>query len=204
MSLPDIDCDVPVKSRDQYIQYIRDKYGHDKVAQIATYGRMQGRAALCDDLRVNDRCSPFEIKEITKFIPDEAKIADDLQEMKEEEGESSIIQWALENNDKKMRQWCYLEDGQMRGPLAKDFAQAKRLEGTKRGMSKHAAGIVISTNTLAEVCPLVYDGKTKTQIAALEMKDLESLGLVKLDVLGVAVLDKIQDCVSIIRHGITS
>ena len=68
---------------------------------------------------------------ITKSIPDEAKIADELQEMKDEDGQASIIRWALENNGKQLKEWCYLDDeGELQGPLAKRFEQAIRLEGS--------------------------------------------------------------------------
>src|SRR5690606_20379226 len=126
-------------------------------------------------------------------IPDEAKIADDLQLMKEETGESSIIRWALENNSDKLSEWCTLNDnGELEGPLAARFAQAIRLEGTKSNQSKHASGIVIAPETLSNVCPMVYDSKNKTQVAGLEMADLESIGMIKFDILGVAVLDKVM------------
>jgi DNA polymerase III alpha subunit len=134
------------------------------------------------------------MNKITKYIPDEAKIADELQEMKEETGEASIIRWALENNVDKLKEWCYLlEDGTLSGPLAKRFEQAIRLEGTKSNQSKHAAGVVISQEKLSEICPMVYDSKNKQLIAGMEMQDLESLGVIKFDILGIAMLDKIMN-----------
>jgi DNA polymerase III alpha subunit len=134
-----------------------------------------------------------EMNRITKNIPDEAKIADELQEMKEETGEASIIRWALENNVDKLKEWCYiLEDGTLGGPLSKRFEQAIRLEGTKSNQSKHAAGVVISQEKLSDICPMVYDSKNKQAIAGMEMQDLEALGVIKFDILGIAMLDKIM------------
>ena len=123
----------------------------------------------------------------------EAKIDDELQEMKEDTGEASIIRWALENESDKLKEWCHLdENGQMQGPLAKRFEQAIRLEGTKVTQSKHAAGVVIADSDLSTICPTVYDTKTNSKIAGMEMEDLESIGVVKFDILGVAMLDKMM------------
>ena len=145
ISMPDIDIDVPINKREEIISYIKNQYGEDKVSQMITFNTMKGRGALKEVLRVYGNITFDEMNKITKFIPDEAKIADELQEMREDTGEASIIRWALENNVDKLKEWCYINDeGQLSGPLAKRFEQAMRLEGTKSNQSKHAAGIVIS------------------------------------------------------------
>lgn len=191
ISLPDIDIDVPINKRENIIEYVKNKYGHDQVSQMITYNTMKGRGALKEVLRVYGNISFEEMNNITKNIPDEAKIADELQEMKEETGESSIIRWALENNVDKLKEWCYLnDDGSLAGPLSKRFEQAIRLEGTKSNQSKHAAGVVISSQPLEGICPMVYDAKNEQTIAGMEMQDLEYLGVIKFDVLGLAFLDK--------------
>ena len=201
ISMPDIDIDVPINKRENIISYIRNKYGHDNVSQMITFNTMKGRGALKDVLRAYGNITFEEMNNITKHIPDEAKIADELQEMKEETGEASIIQWALENNSKELSQWCYLQDdGSLAGPLAKRFEQAIRLEGTKTNQSKHAAGVAISSTTLGDICPMIYDTKTGQQIAGMEMSDLESLGIVKFDVLGVAFLDKIMGIQKLLKE----
>lgn len=193
VSMPDIDVDVPINKRENVVEYIKNKYGHDKVSQMITFNTMKGRGALKEVLRVYGNISFEEMNRITKNIPDEAKIADELQEMKEETGEASIIRWALENNVDKLKEWCYiLEDGTLGGPLSKRFEQAIRLEGTKSNQSKHAAGVVISQEKLSDICPMVYDSKNKQAIAGMEMQDLESLGVIKFDILGIAMLDKIM------------
>ena len=194
ISMPDIDVDVPINKRENIIQYIKDKYGINKVSQMITFNTMKGRGALKEVLRVYGNISFEEMNNITKCIPDEAKIADQLQEMKDDYGESSIIRWALENSGDKLKQWCYLSDNdELMGPLAKRFEQAIRLEGTKSNQSKHAAGIVISNENLSTLCPMVYDTKNKQMIAGMEMQDLETLGIIKFDILGVAMLDKVMD-----------
>jgi DNA polymerase-3 subunit alpha len=203
ISMPDIDVDVPINKREEIIQYIKDKYGHDKVSQMVTFNTIKGRGALKDVLRVYGNISFEEMNRITKNIPDEAKIADELQEMKEETGEASIIRWALENNSEKLKEWCYIDDnGDLQGPLAKRFEQAIRLEGTKSNQSKHAAGIAISSEPLDQICPMVYDSKNDQLIAGMEMQDLEGLGIIKFDILGIAYLDKIMTIQDLLQEGV--
>jgi DNA polymerase-3 subunit alpha len=193
VSMPDIDVDVPIDKRDIIINYIKDKYGHENVAQMITFTTLKGRGALKEVLRVHNNISFEEMNNITKHIPDEAKIADELQEIKEEEGTASIIKWALENNPEKFKEWCEIDSsGQLTGPLAKRFEQAIRIEGTKFHQSKHAAGIAISATALSKICPMIFDTKTEQLISGLEMNDLESLGVIKFDILGIALLDKIM------------
>ena len=202
ISMPDIDVDVPIDKRETIIEYIKNKYGSNRVSQMITFNTMKGRGALKEVLRVYGNVSFEEMNRITKNIPDEAKIADELQEMKEDTGEASIIRWALENNVDKLKEWCYIsKEGELAGPMAKRFEQAIRLEGTKSNQSKHAAGVVISSEDLKLVCPMVYDSKNKQSIAGMEMQDLESLGIIKFDILGIAMLDKIMTISSILHNG---
>jgi DNA polymerase-3 subunit alpha len=205
ISMPDIDVDVPINKREIIIDYIKNKYGHDKVSQMVTFNTIKGRGALKDVLRVYGNISFDEMNKITKNIPDESKIADELQEMKEETGEASIIRWALENNADKLKEWCYIDDNnELQGPLAKRFEQAIRLEGTKSNQSKHAAGIAISSEPLNSICPMVYDSKNEQLIAGMEMQDLESIGIIKFDILGVAMLDKIMTIQDLLKEGVKS
>jgi len=202
ISMPDIDIDVPINKREDIISYIKNKYGHDKVSQMITFNTMKGRGALKDVLRVYGNITFDEMNNITKFIPDEAKIADELQEMKEETGEASIIRWALENHADDLSTWCSLNDkGELVGPLSKRFEQAIRLEGTKTNQSKHAAGVAISSKPLGEMCPMVYDNRNNQTIAGMEMQDLESIGIIKFDILGIAMLDKIMTVQELLSKG---
>ena len=94
--MPDIDIDVPVSKRDEIIDYIKEKYGVSQVAQMITFQTMMGRSAMKDVLRTYGDISFEEMNRITENIPDKADIAEDLQEMMQETGESSIIRWSLE------------------------------------------------------------------------------------------------------------
>lgn len=207
-ALPDIDMDFEKNAREGIIAYTRQNFGHDKVAQMITFTRMQGCGALKEVLRARAACSFEEMNKITEFIPDEAEIADQLQVMKEADkkaggdGEASIIQWALENHPEQLKAWAYIDDNSnIQGPMGKLFEQAIRIEGTKKSQSKHASGIVISQHALAECCPMVYDSSTEEMICGMEMNDLEAMGHIKFDILGVAALDKIHGVLNLLRTG---
>ena len=202
VSMPDIDMDVPINQREQVIEYIKDKYGSDNVSQMITFNTLKGRGALKDVLRVYGDVTFDEMNQITKNIPDEAKIADELEQMKDEYGDASIIRWALENRVDNLKNWCYIDkQGNLSGPFAKRFEQAMRLEGTKVNQSKHAAGVVITDKKLETICPMIFDTKTKQPIAGMEMNDLEYLGIIKFDVLGIAMLDKVMNISNTLRYG---
>ena len=191
VSLPDIDMDVPGKKRDDVILYLKDKYGHDHVSQMITFGRLQGRSAIKEVLRVNEACSFSEMNAITKSVPNEAEISDQLAEMDEED--RSIIRWALINRPDDLRDFCQVtEDGKLEGDYAEYFQQAIDIEGTFKTQGKHAAGVVISKEPLHSVCPMVKQRGSTEKIAGLEMTDLEALGHVKFDVLGITLLDKLM------------
>ena len=192
VSLPDIDVDVPAEHRDEIIDYIKQKYGHENVSQMITFGRLQGRAALKEVLRINDVVSFAEMNEITKSIPNEAEISDQLELMEDK----SIINWTLENDGEQLKNWCMKkDDGSLEGPLSDIFKQAIKIEGTNKSQGKHAAGVIISKNRLRDICPMVED-KNKQMIAAFEMNDLESQGHVKFDILGIDLLSKIMDIIN--------
>lgn len=186
--IPDIDLDVPSQHRDEVIAYIIQKYGTTNVSQMATFGSLMGRSALKEVLRIEEAASFAEMNEITEWIPDQAQIADEL----EQTGEESIIRWALTNRGDKLSQWCVLnEDGTLEGPLAEYFAKAIAIEGTHKSQGKHAAGVIISSEPLTQCCPMVRD-KDGEPVAGMEMGDLESIGLVKFDILGLNLIDKLM------------
>jgi len=189
VSLPDIDVDVPAEHRDEIIDYIRQKYKSENVSQMVTFGRLQGRAALKEVLRINDAVSFAEMNEITKSIPNEADISDQLEAMEDR----SIIKWSLINDSDSLKEWCTMdEDESLDGPLSLLFDQAIKIEGTNKSQGKHAAGVIIAKEPLKDICPMTLD-KNKQMIAAFEMNDLESQGHVKFDILGIDLLSKIMD-----------
>jgi DNA polymerase-3 subunit alpha len=167
-----------------------DKYGHENVSQMITYGRLQGRSALKEVLRINKACGFAEMNAMTKPIPDEAAISDQLELMDEED--RGIIRWTLINDPESLRQFCHIdENGELKGDYAPFFDQAMRLEGTYKNLGKHAAGVVISKYPLSTVCPML-PSKDGERIAGFEMNNLADIGLVKLDVLAVVLFDKLM------------
>lgn len=192
-SLPDIDVDIPKRARDNTIQYIVNKFGRNKVSQIATYQTLMGRAAIKAVLRAKNSCSFTEMNEITKNIEDKAKIADELQEMKERGEEPSVIMWALENRGHKLKEWVELDGDNIVGSLGNEFKMAIALEGTKSSVSKHAAGLVIGNEPLSNNFSMIWDEKSKSQIIGTEYEDAEKLGACKLDLLSLSSLDRIED-----------
>ena len=97
------------------------------------------------------------------------------------------------NQPDVLKDYCKInKDGSLEGQYAKLFEQAIRIEGTYKSQGKHAAGVVISSRNLSEVCPMVRETKGAERIAGMEMTDLESMGHVKFDILGVNLLDKIM------------
>lgn len=189
VSLPDIDIDFPPSIREDVILYIKNKYGESRVCQMLTFGRLQGRSILKEVLRVNESCSPDQMNKITKDIPDEAEISDQLENMEH----PSILMWSLQNIPDKLSAYCWIDDSEkLQGEYAKEFEQAMRLEGVFKSQGKHAAGVVISSEKLDKVCPMIKPSRGDEKIAGMEMADLEAIGCVKFDILGVSLLEKIQ------------
>lgn len=186
---PDIDCDFPVGRRDEVYDYICSKYGKDRVCHIVTFGRMQGKSAIKEVLRVHDACNFDTMNKIAACLPDEAEIADKLQEANED----SIIRWTLNHTPEALEEYCRLEsDGSFSGEYGSFFAQAARIEGTLKSQGKHASGIIISADKLDDVCPMLRDKKGAEKIAGVDMNDLASMGQVKFDLLGISLLDKLM------------
>ena len=197
VSLPDIDVDFPPDYRDDVIDYLREKYGSSQVCQMLTFGRLAGRSILKEVLRVNESCSFDQMNEITKKIPNEASISDLLEEM----DEPSVIRWALENDKNALIDYCWIDDdGDLQGEYAKVFEQAMRMEGIFKTQGKHAAGVVIASHNLEKICPMVKASRGDEKIAGMEMGDLESIGCVKFDILGVSLLSKISKTVGEINN----
>lgn len=188
VSYPDIDVDFPINFRDKIVSYIRNKYGVNHTSQISTYGSLKGRGALTEVLRITGACDNFTIKRITENLPEEHKISDKL----EEDDETSIINWTLNNEPKILEEYCVKDDnGELLGDYSQYFKQAIKLEGTYKSIGTHAAGVVITSENLLETCPMSLDehGSMKS---ILDMKSMEDMGLIKFDILGLATLDKLM------------
>lgn len=192
IELPDIDTDFPSDDRDKVIEYIREKYGRNRVANVCTFGRMMGASILKEIFRVHNACSFAEANRITKDFPQESKIAGDLEEDEKESGTYSIIKWILENKSEVLQDYCQLVDDKLTGQYSSYFEQAIRMEGIIKNQGKHAAGIVISNSPLNNICPMIHDKTSDNKITGLDMDSLKKIGCVKFDILSTTILDKVQ------------
>ena len=197
-SLPDIDLDFRKQDRETVIEYVKKKYGEDKVAHICTFGRIMGRGALKEVLRAHEVTSFTEMNRICEGIENESKISDQLGDMKDAKEKPSAILWSLRNQPKDLQEWCHLEDGELNGNYAKYFQQAMRIEGVIKTQGIHAAGVIISESPLVEVCPLVHNKNSEDLVTGCEMNACENLGLVKCDFLGLVTLDEISRSLELI------
>ncbi len=179
-SMPDIDSDFCIERRGELIDYVTQKYGPEKVAQIITFNRMTSKAILKDVGRVLE--IPYaEADKMAKMIPVSRGKPAKLKEMIGEKTPAPEFKEKYEK-DPVTRRWIDL---------------ALRLEGTNKTFGVHAAGVVISKQPLDEIVPLQRnnDGQTITQYS---MEDVESLGLLKMDFLGLRNLTMIQRATDLI------
>ena len=199
--LPDIDVDLPIKTRELSIEYLQNKYGKDKVGQVTTFLSLKGKGILKEVLRINDACNFDEINKITANIEDESKIAGDLQEARQRGDNDSIIMWALKNRAKQLQPWCWIDENEKcQGEYSRLFEQAMRLEHTLKNSGSHAAAVIISEEPLADQCPMIFSKSKEDPKCGFEYEDLERIGLLKFDLLGVNVLDKIVDIKQLIKE----
>jgi len=179
-TLPDIDVDFADNSRDEVIEYVRDKYGREKVAQIGTFGTMMARAAVRDVARVLGW--PYsKADRIAKMIPIGAQgfhmSLDIAKKQNRELGES------------------YKQDDEVKELL--DLAE--KVEGNARHVSVHAAGVVIAPDDLALYTPLQKETSGEKIITQYDMYDIEETGLVKMDFLGIRNLSILGEAVEIVK-----
>jgi DNA polymerase III subunit alpha len=181
-SMPDIDTDFCIDRRQEVIDYVTQKYGGDRVAQIITYNRMTSKAVLKDVARVLD--IPYaESDKMAKMIPVSRGKPAKLKTMISDGTPAPEFKEKYDS-DPKVRHWLDM---------------AIRIEGTNKSVGIHAAGVVISAQPLDEVVPLQRnaDGAVFTQYY---MEDIEALGLLKMDFLGLKNLTMIQKALELIEQ----
>ncbi|TNE39076.1 MAG: DNA polymerase III subunit alpha [Alphaproteobacteria bacterium] len=183
VSMPDFDIDFCQDKREKVIRYVQDKYGHDQVAQIITFGKLQAKAAVRDVGRVLQM--PYgQVDRISKMIP--ANPANPV-----------TLQQALDTEPR-------LREERDKDPeVARLLEIALQLEGLYRHASTHAAGVVIGDRELDELVPLYRDPRSDMPVTQFSMKYAEAAGLVKFDFLGLktlTVLDRAKELLA--RRGI--
>ncbi|MBI5643952.1 MAG: DNA polymerase III subunit alpha [Deltaproteobacteria bacterium] len=177
ISLPDIDIDFCFEKRDEVIKYVTKMYGADNVTQIITFGQMKAKACIRDVGRALDM--PYgDVDRIAKLVPNTLNIT---------------IKEALEQEPKLLK--LTEED-----PKVKELIDvAIALEGLPRHASTHAAGVVISNKPLVEYLPLYKSQKEDVITTQYPMKDVEKIGLVKFDFLGLKTLTVIDKTVKLVK-----
>ena len=183
VSMPDFDIDFCQDKRDQVIRYVRDEYGHDRVAAIITFGKLQARAVLRDVGRVLGM--PYgQVDRICKLVPNNP-------------AKPVTLAQALESEQLLKEQYSADEE------IKRLIDLALQLEGLYRNASTHAAGVVIGDRPLDELVPLYRDTDNKESLPATQfnMKWVETAGLVKFDFLGLKTLTVIEKACDLVGKG---
>ena len=168
VSMPDFDIDFCQTNRDRVIDYVKDKYGRDAVSQIATFGTMAARAAIRDVGRVLDMSYTF-CDGISKLIPNKP-------------GQHITIDGAIKAEP------ILAERLEKEDEVKTLLALAQKLEGMTRNVGMHAGGVLIAPGKLTDFCPLYQQPGSTSAVSQYDKDDVEAIGLVKFDFLGLATL----------------
>ncbi|MDO5691761.1 MAG: DNA polymerase III subunit alpha [Pseudomonadota bacterium] len=181
VSMPDFDIDFCQANRDRVIDYVKAKYGKDAVSQIATFGTMAARAAIRDVGRVMDMSYTF-CDGISKLIPNKP-------------GKPVTLQYPpanLSEGDKE--KYAIAAEPLLRERIQKEeevrtlVEMAQKLEGLTRNVGMHAGGVLIAPGKLTDFCPLYQQPGSESAVSQYDKDDVEAVGLVKFDFLGLATL----------------
>ena len=177
VTMPDIDIDFCIEGRENVIQYIKEKYGYDSVAQIITFGTMKARSVVRDVGRVLG-ISYSDVDKIAKLIPNEPKIT----------------------LDKALKQNSELREVSSKSKVYEELIEySKVLEGCHRHASTHAAGVVIAPGPLRDYVSLFQNPSNKEITTQADMNGLEELGLLKMDFLGLRNLTVIKKTIDLVK-----
>lgn len=193
--LPDLDQDVPKFKRGEIIEYIKNKYGEKSVSQIITYSRLGARSALKNVLRYYNFCSFDQMNIIADLFPEPAKVEDQMKAS----GHDSLILWSLEHFPERFAQYVRLENDRLVGDYAQMFDKAIKLESLIVDFGQHASGIIVYSGEITEVSPVMDNKKEDGRLCVYDMESAPKVGLVKLDLLGLATLDRIMLIVDLIN-----
>jgi DNA polymerase-3 subunit alpha len=178
VSPPDIDVDFCESRRGEVLEYVRQKYGERRVAQIITFGKLKAKSVVRDVGRVMG-LSYRDADRIAKMIPNELNITLDS---------------AIDKNAELKRAVATEE------PTRQLFEHARILEGLSRNAGVHAAGVVISDRDLSDYIPLCRDARGTDVVSQYPMGPLNDLGLLKMDFLGLKTLTVLEDALTLIRQ----
>ena len=178
VSMPDFDIDFCMDRREEVIQYVQERYGHDKVGQIITFGALLSKAAIRDIGRVLQM--PYgQVDRLAKLIPIEGV-------------KPLSIEQALAEEPRLK------EEAEREEVVDRLLNYGQKVEGLLRNAATHAAGVVISDRPLDELVPVYKDTRSSMPATQFNMKWVEQAGLVKFDFLGLKTLTAIQNAIEII------
>jgi DNA polymerase-3 subunit alpha len=180
-SAPDIDGDFADDKRGKVIEYIKNKYGQDKVCQIITFGTMLPRAAVRDVGRALG-VSYKKCDRLSKLIPTAPP------------GRKTTFAWAFETSQELKEVYERDEESQ------RIISIAQKIEGNYRHASSHAAGVIISPTVMTDYTPLQWDSEHEMIISQYDMKTCEKIGLVKIDILGIRNLAILGNAVELAQR----
>ena len=178
VSMPDFDIDFCMEGRDRVISYVSDRYGRESVSQIVTFGTLSARAVVRDVARVLGKSYGLGDK-LSKLIPFEVGITLEAARLKEQELEDFI-----KNDDDAAEIWD----------------MAIQLEGITRNCGKHAGGVVISPSKITDYTPIYCDESGSASMTQFDKNDVEDVGLVKFDFLGLRTLTIIDWALELINR----
>jgi len=185
-SFPDVDLDIEKERREEVIKYVGERYGQDRVSQLITFGRMTARSALKNVMRTHGMLF-HEANAITSLVPE-----------KDDDHSANVkIADAIERNERLAEYALKYEDV---------FNIASRLEGRWVSYGKHAAAVIINSESFdSGNLPLVRDRLGKGQICGWDMDSIDKLGYLKIDLLGLNELDIARRTVELVkeRHGVS-
>ena len=181
VSMPDFDIDFCQSNRDRVIDYVKEKYGKNAVSQIATFGTMAAKAAIRDVGRVMDMSYTF-CDGISKLVPGKPGQTYTLAYPPEVKKDGDKNNYALELEPLLYERVRKEED------VKTVIEMAQRLEGMTRNIGMHAGGVLIAPGKLTDFCPLYQQPGSESAVSQYDKDDVEAIGLVKFDFLGLATL----------------
>ncbi len=190
VSMPDVDIDFDDRRRGEVIQYVSQKYGEERVSQIVTYGTIKAKAAIKDAARVLDR--PFSVgDELTKLMPPDVM------------GKGIPLSGVFDPKHERYKEAAEFRARYESDPGAAEVVdQARKLEGLKRQWGVHAAGVIIGRYPLIDSIPLMRREADGAMITQFDYPTCETLGLLKMDFLGLRNLTVIDDALrNIVLNG---
>ena len=181
VSMPDFDIDFCQSNRDRVIDYVKSKYGKEAVSQIVTFGTMAAKAAVRDVGRVLDMSYTF-CDGISKLIPNKPGVAVTLQLPPPDRKKDDKLVYACVDEPQLAEREAKEDDVKTLLELA------QKLEGMTRNVGMHAGGVLIAPGKLTDFCPLYQQPGSDSAVSQFDKDDVEAIGLVKFDFLGLATL----------------